>query len=162
MYLLHEVIEFVRRIERRLVGQDQRFDHVQRCLLVFPEVFRGDVLLVSLAARIGFENRHLAGILLFADGVHRQYARFGAQGDFAHFGRILHILVEILRINLYLRQPYDAVGRHRLFGAHPIRSVSLVCAMPMILMQIPLTTESTMTLLPRLLPVSELQSHTQE
>ncbi len=45
-------------------------------------------------------------------------ARLGTQGDLAHFGRILYVLVEILRIDLYFRQPHDAVGSHRLFGAH--------------------------------------------
>ena len=99
-YLLYEVIEFIGRIERHLVGQDQRLDHVQRLLLVLPEVFRSDMLLVCRMARIRFENRYLAGILLFADGIHRQHARFGAQGDFTHFGCIVHILVEMLRLSL--------------------------------------------------------------
>lgn len=59
------------------------------------------MLLVSLAACIGFENRYLAGVLLFADRIHRQHTRFGAQGDFAHFSCVFHILVKILRVNLY-------------------------------------------------------------
>lgn len=78
-YLLHEVIEFVGRIERCLVGQYQRFDHMQRSLLVLLKVFRSDMLLVCFTARIGFENRYFTGILLFADSIHRQYARFGTQ-----------------------------------------------------------------------------------
>ena len=80
-YLLHEVIEFVGRIERLLVGQYQRLDHMQCPLLVLLKMFRSDMLLVSLAACIGFENRYLAGVLLFADRIHRQHTRFGAQGD---------------------------------------------------------------------------------
>lgn len=71
-YLLHEVIEFVGRIERLLVGQYQRLDHMQCPLLVLLKMFRSDMLLVSLAACIGFENRYLAGVLLFADRIHRQ------------------------------------------------------------------------------------------
>lgn len=39
------------------------------------------MLLVGFTARISFEDGYLAGILLFADGVHRQYAWFGTQGD---------------------------------------------------------------------------------
>lgn len=39
------------------------------------------MLLVDFTARISFEDGYLAGILLFADGVHRQYAWFGTQGD---------------------------------------------------------------------------------
>ena len=117
-YLLHEVIEFVGRIERCLVGQYQRFDHMQRSLLVLLKVFRSDMLLVCFTARIGFENRYFTGILLFADSIQRQYARFGTQGDVTYLGRIVHLLVKILRINLYFRQPYDTIGRHRLFNAH--------------------------------------------
>lgn len=63
-YLLHEVIEFVGWIERCLVGQYQRFDHMQRSLLVLLKVFRSDMLLVCFTARIGFENRYFTGILL--------------------------------------------------------------------------------------------------
>ena len=37
--LLYEIIEFISRIERRLVRQHQRLDHVQRPLLVFLEMF---------------------------------------------------------------------------------------------------------------------------
>lgn len=117
-YLLHEVIEFVGRIERLLVGQYQRLDHMQCPLLVLLKMFRSDMLLVSLAACIGFENRYLAGVLLFADRIHRQHTRFGAQGDFAHFSCVFHILVKILRVNLYFRQPHDAISAHRLFSAH--------------------------------------------
>ena len=69
-------------------------------------------------ACVCFKNGYLAGILLFADSVHRQYARFGTQGDFAHFGRVFHILVEMLRVNLDFRQAHDTVGGHRLLDAH--------------------------------------------
>ena len=69
-------------------------------------------------ARIGFENSHLTGILLLADRIHSQHARFGTQRDFAYFGCVFHILVEILRINLDFRQPHDTVSTHRLFGTH--------------------------------------------
>ena len=61
------------------------------------------MLLVGFTARICFKNCYLAGILLFADGVHRQYARFGTQGDLAHLGCVFHIFVEILRVNFYFR-----------------------------------------------------------
>ena len=53
---MHEVVDSVRRIERQLVGQLQRFDHVQRFLLVFPEVFRVDMSVVGRTACVGFEN----------------------------------------------------------------------------------------------------------
>lgn len=56
---------------------------------------------ISRMTRIRFKNRYIAGILLFTNRIHCQYARFATQGYFAHFGRIVYVLVEILWINLY-------------------------------------------------------------
>ena len=55
---MDEVIDSVCRIERGLVGEHQRLDHMQRSLFVFLKMFRGDMLFISLPARVGFENGH--------------------------------------------------------------------------------------------------------
>lgn len=91
---------------------------MQRLQLVPLKVFRCDMFFISCMTRIRFKNRYIAGILLFTNRIHCQYARLVTQGYFAHFGRIVYVLVEILRINLYFRQPYDTIGRHWLFGTH--------------------------------------------
>ena len=69
-------------------------------------------------ARIGIQYGYLAGILLFADSIHGQYPRLGTQRDFTHLGRVFHIFVEVLRVNLDFRQTHDAVSGHRLLDAH--------------------------------------------
>ena len=61
---MNEVIDSVRGIERRLVRQHQRLDHVQRPLLVFLEMFGSDIASRGFTARISFEDGYLAGILL--------------------------------------------------------------------------------------------------
>ena len=73
---------------------------------------------ISRMARIGFENSHLAGILLLADRIHipARPIRY-----FRLLRLRISILVEILRINLDFRQPHDTVSTHRLFGAHTRR-----------------------------------------
>jgi len=88
------------------------------------------------------QNRYIAGILLFTNRIHCQYARLVTQGYFAHFGRIVYVAIRKnnektkddgsqkflkdgiefyiahSRSNNYFRQPYDTIGRHWLFGTH--------------------------------------------
>ena len=116
--LFYKVVDSVVGIERCLVSQFQRFDHVQRPLLVFLEMCGSDVLVVCLPARVCFKDGYLAGILLFADGIHGQHARFGTQGDFAHLGHIFYVFINELRLDFDFRQAHDAVGSHFFLGAH--------------------------------------------
>ena len=109
-YLLHEVIEFVGRIERLLVGQYQRFDHMQCPFACTSE---------NVPKR--YVSRKPRGSHRFRESLPYRFSFSPTAYIVRHPVRCAEIsptsvayfiyFVKILRVNLYFRQPYDAIER---------------------------------------------------
>lgn len=96
---------------------------MQRLQLVPLKVFRCDMFFISRMVRIRFKNRYIAGILLFTNRIHCQYARFVTQGYFAHFGRIVYVLLKEKRI---LSSCVDDIRREFHHGADSYKRTILI------------------------------------
>ena len=100
----NEIDYLVTGIQRRLVAKLKRFNHIQSALFVFAEMFRRYVIFVSLFACVSFKNSYLARVFLVCNGIHGQYSRLCAQGNFANLACKHYIIRQDVReVPLFLK-----------------------------------------------------------